>query len=102
VKSAALELARTGVTVNAICPTNVNTDMLTSTDMLKLFRPEAENPTLDQQAIDAFAATIPMGVPWVEPEDISKAMLFLVSEGARYITGETVSVSGGQSALNTA
>jgi len=100
VKSAALELARSGVTVNAICPTNVHTPMMTNDDMLSLFLPDAAKPILDQRALDAFAATIPMGIPWVEPEDISRAMLFLVSDAARYITGETISVSGGQSAVN--
>ncbi|SDG35770.1 mycofactocin-coupled SDR family oxidoreductase [Pseudonocardia oroxyli] len=100
VKSAALELAKSGVTVNAICPTNVRTPMMTNDDMLALFRPDLAKPTLDQSMLDAFAGTIPVGIPWVEPEDISGAMLFLVSDAARYITGETVSVSGGQSAMN--
>jgi len=100
VKSAALELAKTGVTVNAICPTNVRTPMMTNADMLGLFRPDLAEPELDQDMLDTFASTIPAGVPWVEPEDISRTMLFLVSEAARYITGETISVAGGQSALN--
>ena len=100
VKSAALELAKTGVTVNAICPTNVRTPMMTNADMLGLFRPDLAEPELDQNMLDTFASTIPAGVPWVEPEDISRTMLFLVSEAARYITGETISVAGGQSALN--
>lgn len=100
VKSAALELAKTGVTVNAICPTNVRTPMMTNADMLGLFRPDLAEPELDQDMLDTFASTIPAGVPWVEPEDISRTMLFLVSDAARYITGETISVAGGQSALN--
>ena len=100
VKSVALELAKTGVTVNAICPTNVRTPMMTNADMLGLFRPDLAEPELDQDMLDTFASTIPAGVPWVEPEDISRTMLFLVSEAARYITGETISVAGGQSALN--
>jgi SDR family mycofactocin-dependent oxidoreductase len=100
VKTAALELAKTGVTVNAICPTNVRTPMMTNADMLGLFRPDLAEPELDQSMLDTFASTIPAGVPWVEPEDISRTMLFLVSDAARYITGETISVSGGQSALN--
>lgn len=99
VKSAALELARTGVTVNAICPTNVNTMMMTNDDMYRLFVPGVENPTREQ-AVEAFTTTIPMGVPWVEPEDITAALLYLVSDGARFVSGETISVSGGQSATN--
>lgn len=99
VKSAAYELAQSGVTVNAICPTNVNTDMLLNEDMYKLFMPATEHPTLEE-VVPAFRSTTPMGIPWVEPEDITNALLFLVSDGARYITGETVSVMGGQSAAN--
>jgi SDR family mycofactocin-dependent oxidoreductase len=98
VKSAALELAGSGVTVNAICPTNVNTDMLTNDDMLQMWLPDVEAPTLDQ-AVERFRTTIPMGVPWVEPEDITAAVLYLVGDGARYVTGETLAVSGGQAAL---
>ena len=97
VKSAALELAGSGVTVNAICPTNVDTDMLTNDDMLQMWLPDVEAPTLDQ-AVERFRATIPMGVPWVEPEDITAAVLYLVGDGARYVTGETLAVSGGQAA----
>jgi NAD(P)-dependent dehydrogenase (short-subunit alcohol dehydrogenase family) len=74
--------------------------MMTNADMLGLFRPDLAEPELDQNMLDTFASTIPAGVPWVEPEDISRTMLFLVSDAARYITGETISVSGGQSALN--
>jgi SDR family mycofactocin-dependent oxidoreductase len=99
VKSAAMELARTGVTVNAVCPTNVNTMMLTNDDMYSLFLPGAEAPTLDQ-AVPVFASTVPMGVPWVEPEEVSAAVVFLAGDGARFITGETIAVAAGQTAYN--
>jgi SDR family mycofactocin-dependent oxidoreductase len=100
VKSAALELATTGVTVNAICPTNVNTAMLHNDDMYSFFAPGVDSPTAEQ-ASTAFAATIPMGVPWVEPSDISAAVLFLASDGARFISGETIAVAAAQNAPNT-
>jgi SDR family mycofactocin-dependent oxidoreductase len=98
-KSAAMELAQTGVTVNVVCPTNVNTMMLTNDDMYGLFLPGADAPTLEQ-ATPVFATTVPMGVPWVEPEDITAAVLFLAGDGAKFITGETISVAAGQSAFN--
>jgi NAD(P)-dependent dehydrogenase (short-subunit alcohol dehydrogenase family) len=98
VKSVALELCRNGITVNAVCPTNVNSGMLINEAMFRVFLPGEESPTL-AQATAAFATTTPMGVPWVESEDISHAVLFLVSDEARFITGETVSVMAGQSAL---
>jgi SDR family mycofactocin-dependent oxidoreductase len=99
VKSAAMELATTGVTANVICPTNVNTMMLTNEDMYSLFLPGAEAPTLDQ-ATPVFASTIPMGVPWVEPEEISAAVVFLAGDGARFISRETIAVAAGQTAYN--
>jgi SDR family mycofactocin-dependent oxidoreductase len=99
VKSAAVELATTGVTANVICPTNVNTTMLTNDDMYELFLPGVESPSLDQ-AVPAFSATVPMGVPWVEPEDVSAAVLFLAGDGARFISGETMAVAAGQTAFN--
>jgi SDR family mycofactocin-dependent oxidoreductase len=101
VKSAALELMTSGITVNAVCPTNVNTGMLINDVAFRVFRPDLDAPTFDD-ARSAFAMTNPMGVPWVEPEDISNAILFLVSEEARYITGETVSIAAGGSATNVA
>jgi SDR family mycofactocin-dependent oxidoreductase len=94
VKSAALEVATTGVTVNAICPTNVNTAMLHNDDMYSFFAPGIDSPTADQ-AMTAFAARIPMGVPWVEPSDVSDAVLFLAGDAARFISGETIAVAAG-------
>ena len=99
VKSAALELAATGVTVNAVCPTNVNTAMLHNEDMYSFFAPGIDSPTAEQ-ASTVFASTIPMGVPWVEPSDVSAAVLFLASDGARYISGETIAVAAAQNGPN--
>lgn len=99
VKSAAMELATTGVTANVICPTNVNTMMLTNDDMYSLFLPGVESPTLEQ-AVPVFATTVPMGVPWVEPEDVSAAVVFLAGDGASFISGETIAVAAGQTAYN--
>lgn len=97
VKSAALELAGSGVTVNAICPTNVDTEMLTNDDMLRMWLPGVETPTVEQ-AVERFRATIPMNVPWVDSDDVTAALLYLVGDGARYVTGETIAVCGGQGA----
>jgi SDR family mycofactocin-dependent oxidoreductase len=99
VKSAAAELATTGVTVNAICPTNVNTTMLHNDDMYQLFVPGAVSPT-SEQATTVFATTVPMGVPWVEPEDVSATVLFLAGDGGKYLTGETIAVAAGQTMFN--
>ena len=80
-RSLALALAPE-VRVNAVAPGWVRTDM---TRMLY----EATT------ARDAIAHRIPRG-RWGEPEDVAHAVLFLASEGARFITGETLVVDGGE------
>ncbi len=78
-KSAALELAPRGVTVNAVAPGFINTEM---TD------------AMTEQATEAFLKTVPLRRKG-EPEDVAAAVLFLASESASYITGQTISVCGG-------
>jgi SDR family mycofactocin-dependent oxidoreductase len=99
VKSVAQEVAASGITVNAVCPTGVDTTMIQNEAAYRLFLPDAENPTREDAA-PAFQSLNAMPVPWVEPSDISNAMAFLCSDEARYITGETIAVAAGQNAQN--
>ena len=99
VKSLAMEVGGNGITVNAICPTNVDTDMIQNAAAYKLFLPDLENPTRDDAA-PAFQTLNAIPVPWVESIDISNAMAFLCSDEARYITGETLAVAAGMNASN--
>jgi NAD(P)-dependent dehydrogenase (short-subunit alcohol dehydrogenase family) len=48
-----------------------------------------------EQAAEAFQATNVLPVPWVEPRDISNAVLWLASDEARYVTGVTLPVDAG-------
>ena len=90
----AVELGQHWIRVNAVCPTNVNTPMFMNEGTMKLFRPDLENPGPDDLAVAAqFMHTLPIG--WVEPVDISNAVLFLASDEARYITGLPVTVDAG-------
>jgi NAD(P)-dependent dehydrogenase (short-subunit alcohol dehydrogenase family) len=98
VKTLALELADTGTTVNAICPATVNTDMVHNGPMYRLFCPDLSEPTIEDVR-PAYAAMTPMGVPWLETSDISDLVVFLASPAARYISGSTIDVSAGSSAL---
>ncbi|WP_194830009.1 mycofactocin-coupled SDR family oxidoreductase [Nocardia sp. XZ_19_231] len=82
------------IRVNAIHPTNVNTDMLNSDIMYRSFRPDLENPTRED-ALVSFPATTGFGNPYVEPEDIAEMVLFLVSEESRYVTGMQMRVDAG-------
>jgi SDR family mycofactocin-dependent oxidoreductase len=90
----AVELGQHFIRVNAVCPTNVNTPMFMNEGTMKLFRPDLKSPGPDDLAVAAqFMHTLPIG--WVEPVDISNAVLFLASDESRYITGLPVTVDAG-------
>jgi len=90
----ARELASREIRANVVHPTNVNTDMLQSEVMYRSFRPDLEHPTRED-ATPAFYSQQAMPIPWVEPVDISNAVLFLASDEARYITGMQLRVDAG-------
>lgn len=81
IKSAAIELAKYNITVNGVEPGNIMT--------------EGMGAQLGAEYIKAQEASIPMG-KLGEPEDIAYAALFLASDEAKYITGQTITVDGGQ------
>jgi (+)-trans-carveol dehydrogenase len=93
-RTLALEMAHHKIRVNTIMPTQVNTPMAVNEGTFRLFRPDLENPTIDDFAV-ASAMTNPLQVPWMEPLDISNAVLFLASEESRYITGVMLPVDAG-------
>jgi len=99
VKSLALEVAQLGITVNAVCPTTVATDMALNEATYRLFRPDLPSPS-QADAIPAFAGMHPMRAPWIDAIDVSNAMAFLCSDEARFISGETISVAAGLTAGN--
>jgi SDR family mycofactocin-dependent oxidoreductase len=84
-----------GIRVNGVHPTNTNTRLLHNDGLYHVFRPDLENPTRED-VLPAFATMqLLPGVPYVEPEDISNAVVFLASEEARYITGQFLAVDAG-------
>ncbi|MGW0021576.1 mycofactocin-coupled SDR family oxidoreductase [Rhodococcus sp. NPDC003382] len=90
----ATHLAPRGIRANVVHPTNCNTAMLQSEPMYRSFRPDLEHPTR-ADAEPAFGVQQAMRIPYVEPEDISNAIVYLVSEEARYVTGVQLRVDGG-------
>lgn len=94
VNNLALQLAPEFIRVNAVHPTNVNTDMLHSTPMYRAFRPDLENPAREDAEL-TFPLINAMPVPYVEPEDVSEAVLYLASDAARYVTGQQLRIDAG-------
>ncbi|MDR0818502.1 MAG: 3-oxoacyl-[acyl-carrier-protein] reductase [Oscillospiraceae bacterium] len=78
-KASALELAARGITVNAVAPGFIETDMTAS---------------LTEEVRAKMASQIPLGY-FGEPKDVAETVAFLCSDGARYITGQVISVNGG-------
>jgi (+)-trans-carveol dehydrogenase len=93
-RTLALELAPDFIRVNTVNPTNVNTPMLMNETTYRLFRPDLEDPTADDMA-EAARALNALPIPWVEPADISNAVLWLASDESRYVTGITLPVDAG-------
>ncbi len=90
----AVELGQHSIRVNAVCPTNVNTPLFMNEGTMRLFRPDLENPGPDDLAVAAqFMHVLPVG--WIEPVDVSNAVLFLASDESRFITGLPVTVDAG-------
>jgi (+)-trans-carveol dehydrogenase len=93
-RTLALELARYSIRVNSVHPTTVGTDMILNDATYRLFRRDLENPTVDDAA-EGFIRLNALPIKWVEPVDISNALLFLASDEARYITGVALPVDAG-------
>ena len=72
VNDLSIQLANRMIRVNAVHPTNVNTDMLQNEGMYQQFRPDKESPTREDAEV-AFPVMQAMPVPYVEPQDVSNA-----------------------------
>ena len=83
------------IRVNAVCPTTVRTPLVINDSTFELFAPHLENPTEDDVREPFESLNILPGVAWVEPEDVSDAVLFLCSDAAKYITGVALPIDAG-------
>ena len=88
VKVLAKELAPHSIRVNTVHPTSVATPMILNEATYRLFRPDLENPTRSDFE-EAARALNKLPVAALEPSHISNAILYLVSDAGRYVTGIT-------------
>jgi NAD(P)-dependent dehydrogenase (short-subunit alcohol dehydrogenase family) len=107
-KSAALELGAHNITVNAVIPGLIDTALTRHEDRYAQAISDAgqqasgDTVTDEQTAIKALKAKTPLGVPWLEPEDVAPLVVFLASDQARMVSGTSFAVTGGDSAHVTA
>jgi len=96
-RTAALELAKDNIRVNSVHPTGVDTDMIQNAATYALFAPDLPEAERTRDVLASrFGALNVLPVPWVEPVDISNAVLWLASDESRYVTGLEVKIDAGQ------
>jgi (+)-trans-carveol dehydrogenase len=83
------------IRVNAVCPTTVRTPLVINAATFELFAPHLENPSEDDVREPFEGLNILPGVAWIEPEDVSDAVLFLCSDAAKFITGVALPIDAG-------
>ncbi|TIT00999.1 SDR family NAD(P)-dependent oxidoreductase [Mesorhizobium sp.] len=90
-RALAVETAKSGVTVNAVCPGFVETDMLEES----IQRIVDKTGRTVEEARTSLASTNPQG-RFIQPEEVAAAVLWLCGDAAQSITGQTISISGGE------
>lgn len=105
VKSAAMDLGGHGITVNALIPGLILTDMTRNetrlTEAYHDYAPSSQKPEGEEEVARVRAEHSPLGLPWLPPEDMAPMVVFLASDGARHITGATFAVDAGASSSFT-
>lgn len=102
-KSAAAEFGIYGVTVNAIIPGLINTPLTRHEERYAQIIEDAGKklngtPEDEETAKQILITRTPLGVPWIEPEDVASVVVFLASDAARMVSGATYDVTAGDSA----
>jgi meso-butanediol dehydrogenase/(S,S)-butanediol dehydrogenase/diacetyl reductase len=88
-RAMALDHARDGIRINAVCPGEVDTPMI---------RSARNTPVSDEDLYKMAETSVPMG-RMAQPEEIARVVLFLASDAASYMTGATVAVDAGYTAI---
>jgi NAD(P)-dependent dehydrogenase (short-subunit alcohol dehydrogenase family) len=90
-RSLALELARTGITVNAVCPGYTDTDIVRDA----VANIAAKTKRSEDEARAELASVNPQG-RLIDPEEVADTVAWLVSDAAHSITGQAIAVAGGE------
>ena len=107
-KSAAWELGKHGITVNALVPGLIDTPLTRHEERYaQALEISGKIPTGDrdkdeEKAREGLTKSTPLGVPWIDPNDVAPVVVFLASEGARMVSGSTYEVTAGDSVKTTA
>lgn len=107
-KSAALELGAHNITVNAVIPGLIDTALTRHEDRYAQIletsgrKPSGDAAKDEEAARDVQAKKTPLGVPWIEPDDVAPLVVFLASDAARMVSGTSFAATGGDSANITA
>lgn len=94
VKSLAADLAQSWIRVNAVLPTGVNTTLYVNEFNVGRFLPGKPDATVEDMKVPAMSLN-QLPVPWIESEDVSKSVIFLASDDAKYITGIALPIDAG-------
>lgn len=92
-KALAIDLGPFDIRVNAVASSNVNTPMIHNPMVRAVWAGDVA--ATEAEVVRAMAAMHILDVPWVEPVDVSHAVLWLASDEARYVTGSTIPVDAG-------
>jgi NAD(P)-dependent dehydrogenase (short-subunit alcohol dehydrogenase family) len=107
-KSAAIELGAHNITVNAVIPGLINTALTRHEDRYAQViaeaggTPSGDRAQDERTAIELLKKKTPLGVPWVEPEQVAPLVVFLASDQAAMVSGTSFAATGGDSAHLTA
>jgi SDR family mycofactocin-dependent oxidoreductase len=93
-RTLANELGPRGIRVNTVHPGAVGTAMTLNETTFRRLRPDLDNPTAEDAA-EVLRARHLLPVPWIDPVDVSNAVVFLATDEARYITGTQIVIDAG-------
>ena len=93
-QASALDLAQYGITVNAVCPGQINTDRMSYWERDQASEQGMSQEEFRRQIVDSSAQRSPLG-RIAEAEDIANMVAFLASDDASFVTGQAYNVNGG-------